>query len=234
MNQIYERTQLLIGEQAIEKLKSSHVAVFGIGGVGGHAAEALVRSGVGAIDLFDKDTVSESNLNRQLIAVRSNIGKLKVDAMRERIADINPDVKVACYPVFYLPANADDYDLSQYDYIIDAIDTVTAKLELIERADRLGVPVISSMGAGNKLHPELFEIADIYETSICPLARIMRKELRARNIESLKVVYSKEEPVKKYMDRSSETRPLPGSIAFVPSAAGIILAGAVIRDLISA
>ncbi len=234
MNQIYERTQLLIGEQAIEKLKSSHVAVFGIGGVGGHAAEALVRSGVGAIDLFDKDTVSESNLNRQLIAVRSNIGKLKVDAMRERIADINPDVKVVCYPVFYLPANADDYDLSQYDYIIDAIDTVTAKLELIERADRLGVPVISSMGAGNKLHPELFEIADIYETSICPLARIMRKELRARNIESLKVVYSKEEPVKKYMDRSSETRPLPGSIAFVPSAAGIILAGAVIRDLISA
>ncbi|MCR4618457.1 MAG: tRNA threonylcarbamoyladenosine dehydratase [Lachnospiraceae bacterium] len=228
----FSRTGLLIGEDSLEKLKGKRVAVFGIGGVGGYVCEALIRSGVGKFDLFDKDTVSVSNLNRQIIALKSTVGKLKVDVMKERMLDINSDALVSVHPVFFLPENADEYDFSRYDYVVDAVDTVTAKLEIIVRAKKAGVPVISAMGAGNKLHPEMFKVADIYDTKVCPLAKVMRKELKAREIKSLKVVYSEEEPVKNSaVSEDPGRRSTPGSIAFVPSVSGLIIAGEVIKDL---
>lgn len=225
MEERFSRTAALFGEDAVEKLKKSRVAVFGLGGVGGYVVEALARSGVGRLVLFDSDTVAESNINRQLIALKSTVGRYKTDVWRERIADISPDTEVVTHCVFYLPENADEYDLSDCDYIVDAVDTVSAKLEIITRADRLGIPVISAMGTGNKTDPERLETTDIYKTSVCPLARVMRRELRARDVKSLKVVYSKEEP-KKGWGRT------PASCAFVPSAAGLIIAGNVVRDII--
>ncbi|MDD6175876.1 MAG: tRNA threonylcarbamoyladenosine dehydratase [Firmicutes bacterium] len=230
----FARTELLLTPQGVEKLKHSAVAVFGVGGVGGFAAEALARSGVGRLDLFDHDTVSLSNLNRQIIATLETVGRPKVDVMKERIASINPEAEVHANRCFYLPENAGSIDLSQYDYIVDAVDTVAAKLELAERATRLGVPVISCMGAGNKLDPTRFEVADLSKTSVCPLARVMRIELRRRGITHLKVVYSKEEPrvpLQADQDDAPGRRSVPGSVAFVPSAAGLIAAGAVVRDL---
>lgn len=227
----YERTELLLGSGAYETLSSKRVAVFGVGGVGGYTVEALARAGVGTLDLIDSDCVCLSNINRQIIATRKTLGMLKVDAAAERCRDINPDIKVNTYPVFFLPENAEDFDFSKYDYVVDAVDTVSAKIGIAQKAKELGVPAISSMGAGNKLHPELLEVADIYETSVCPLARVMRRELKKRGINSLKVVYSKEPPV--------ETNPpvengkkIPGSVSFVPSAAGLIIAGEVIKDLL--
>lgn len=230
MSEKFIRTRNLIGHEAMEKLANARVAVFGIGGVGGHVVEALARSGVGAIDLIDSDTVAESNINRQIIATLSTVGKYKVDAMRERIADINPDCKVEAYRCFYLPETKDQFDFSKYDYVVDAVDTVTAKLTLVCEAKEKGVPIISSMGAGNKLNPTMFEVADIYKTSVCPLAKVMRRELKKRGIESLKVVYSKEEALKP-TNLEGEER-VPGSTAFVPSVAGLIMASEVIKDLI--
>ncbi len=222
---MYSRTASLIGEEAMEKLKNSRVAVFGIGGVGGYTAEALARAGVGTIDLVDSDRVSESNINRQIIALKSTVGMLKTEVMKARIADINPDIMVNSHSVFYLPETADSFDFNKYDYIADAVDTVTAKIDIICRAKALGIPVISAMGAGNKLDPSDFTVSDIYKTSVCPLARVMRYELKKRGIDSLKVVYSQEVP-KKCADRSA-----PASISFVPSVAGLIMAGEIIRDL---
>lgn len=232
MTDKFIRTRNLIGDEAMDKLAKSRVAVFGIGGVGGHVVEALARSGVGAIDIIDRDTVAESNINRQIIATLSTVGKYKVDAMKERIADINPDCKVGAYHCFYLPDTKDEFDLSNYDYVVDAVDTVTAKLTLVCEAKEKGVPIISSMGAGNKLNPAMFEVADIYKTSVCPLAKVMRRELKKRGIESLKVVYSKEEAIKP--DNGSGEERTPGSTAFVPSVAGLIIASEVIKDLIKA
>ncbi|MCL1820542.1 MAG: tRNA threonylcarbamoyladenosine dehydratase [Oscillospiraceae bacterium] len=219
------RTILLLGEENVRRLNAAKVAVFGVGGVGGYCAEALARSGIGAIDLFDKDTVCESNINRQIIATTKTIGMYKVDVMRERILDINPGAEVGAYRLFYLPETADGVDLSVYDYIIDAIDTMTAKLELVCRANALRIPIISSMGAANKLDASMFEVADIYKTEVCPMARIMRKELRKRNIGALKVVYSKEEPAVKLQT--------PASNAFVPPVAGLIMAGEVVKGLVA-
>ncbi|MDO5425319.1 MAG: tRNA threonylcarbamoyladenosine dehydratase [Eubacteriales bacterium] len=231
----FSRLGLLLGEEALETLAKARVAVFGIGGVGGFAAEALARCGVGHLELFDKDVVSLSNLNRQIIALHSTVGRPKTEVMRERILDINPEAVVEVHNCFYLPENADQYPLEKYDYVIDAVDTVTAKLELAVRAKRTNTPVISSMGAGNKLDPTAFEVADIYETSVCPLAKVMRKELKARGIESLKVVYSKEPPRKPSVTIAEDgKRALPGSAAFVPSVAGLILAGEVVKDLCAA
>lgn len=224
MKEQFLRTAVLLGNSAVERLKNSHVAVFGIGGVGGSCAEALARGGVGKLTLFDSDTVETSNINRQAVAFHSTIGRMKTDVMRERIKDINPDAEVITHNVFYLPENADNYNLKEYDYIIDAIDTVSAKLALIERAAKSGVPIISAMGAGNKLDPTMFEVDDIYNTSVCPLSRIMRRELKARGIKSLKVVYSKEPP-HEGMGRT------PSSCSFVPPVAGLILAGEVIKDI---
>lgn len=218
----FSRTELLLGKEAVKRLGNKRVAVFGIGGVGGFVCEALVRSGIGHFDLIDKDVVSLSNLNRQIIATRSSIGRYKVDVMKERMLDINPDVDVNVHNCFYLPENASDFNFSDYDYVVDAVDTVTAKISIIVKAKEAGVPVISSMGAANKLNPEKFKVADIYKTSVCPLARVMRRELKKRNIDSLKVVYSDEEAI------SSGGL---GSVAFVPSVAGLILAGQVIKDL---
>ena len=233
MSHYFSRTQLLLGEAAMERLYKARVAVFGIGGVGGHAAEALARSGIGTIDLIDKDVVAMTNINRQLVATTKTIGQYKTDVMKERILSINPDAVVNCHTVFYLPETADQFDFQQYDYIIDAVDTVTAKIELVMQAEKAGCPIISSMGAGNKLRPELFELADIYKTSVCPLAKVMRKELRARGIKNLKVVYSKEIPIVPFeSDEDSGKRQTPGSTSFVPSVAGLIMAGAVIRDLV--
>jgi tRNA A37 threonylcarbamoyladenosine dehydratase len=206
------------------------VAVFGVGGVGGFACEALARSGIGNIDIFDKDVVSLSNINRQIIALHSTVGRAKVDVMKERISDINPDCKVNAHCVFYLPDNAEEYDLSKYDYIVDAVDTVSAKAEIICRATRLGVPVISTMGAGNKIDPTKFKVADIYKTEGCPLARVMRRELKKRGIEKLKVVYSPESP-QRAIDGEGEER-VPGSLSFVPSVMGLIIAGEVIKDIV--
>lgn len=220
----FSRTATLLGEESVNLLKNSRVAVFGVGGVGGFVVEALARCGVGKLTLFDSDDVAESNINRQIIALHSTVGKKKTEVMRDRIADINPAAEVVCNNVFYLPENADDYDFSEYDYIVDAVDTVSAKLEIIERAYKMGIPVISSMGTGNKLDPTRLEIADIYETSVCPLARVMRRELKARGVKKLKVVYSKEEPKK------SSGR-VPASCSFVPSVAGLIIASAVVRDI---
>ncbi len=230
----FSRTELLLGPEAMARLRASRVAVFGIGGVGGHAAEALVRSGVGAIDLVDSDQVSVSNLNRQLFALHSTIGMDKVDAARVRLLDINPNLIIRTHKCFFLPETADQFDFSAYDYVLDCIDTVTGKLQLVEAAHAVSTPIISSMGAGNKLDPAAFEVADIYETSVCPLARIMRKELRRRGIPALKVVYSREEaiePLEKAEPERQGRRSVPGSLAFVPSVAGLIMAGEVVKDL---
>lgn len=232
----FSRTRLQFGPQGIERLLRSHVAVFGIGGVGGHCTEALARSGVGALDLIDNDTVSLTNLNRQIIALHSTLGRPKVEVMKERILDINPDCRVETFQTFYLPENADDFDLTRYDYVIDCVDTVTAKLELAQRCHNLGVPCISSMGTANKLDPTKFVVTDLSKTSMCPLARILRKELRNRGIQHLKVVYSTEQALKPREDlpedlEETSKRQLPSSNAFVPAAAGLVLAGAVIRAL---
>lgn len=233
MKEQFERTALLLGEDAVEKLTAARVAVFGIGGVGGYVAEALARSGVGGFVLTDNDTVSVSNLNRQIIALHSTVGRYKTDVMKERILDINPEAQVKVRQCFFLPENADSFDFTQYSYVVDAVDTVTAKLEIIMRAKAAGVPVISSMGAGNKLDATGFRVADIYETRVCPLARVMRRELKKRGVESLKVVYSEEEPIKPVSEISGEgKRALPGSVAFVPSVAGLVLAAEVIKDLL--
>lgn len=242
MENQFSRTELLFGTRAMEKIAGARVAVFGIGGVGGYTVEALVRSGIGEIDLIDSDTVSLTNLNRQIIATKSSIGKYKVDVMRERIMDINPDVKVHVHKCFYLPETKDQFDFSQYDYVVDAVDTVTAKLQIVEEAEAAGVPVISSMGAGNKLDPAAFQVADIYKTSVCPLAKVMRRELKKRGIKRLKVVYSQEIPItpdpellSSYSEEVSplapQKRSVPGSVAFVPSVAGLIIAGEVLKDL---
>lgn len=236
MNEQFARTALLIGSDGIDRLQNAKVALFGIGGVGSFTAEALIRAGVGALDLFDNDTVAPSNLNRQLIALHSTIGRYKVDAARERLLDINPNAKIGAHVLFYLPENADEVDLSGYDYIVDCIDTVASKIELAVRAEKLRVPIIASMGTGNKLDPTTFEVADISKTSVCPLARVMRQELRKRGIEHLKVVYSREIPRTPLESERTEKpqgsrRSTPGSISFCPSVAGLILAGEVIRDL---
>ena len=223
-----------MGKDGVERLKKSRVAVFGIGGVGGFAVEALARSGVGALDLIDNDTVCLTNLNRQIIATHSTIGKHKVDVAAERIADINPECVVKKHKTFYLPETAELFDFKEYDYVIDAIDTVAGKIALVEQAARANVPIISCMGAGNKLDPTAFEVADIYETSVCPLARVMRRELKKRGIDRLKVVYSKEEPIcpeGDHLDDNGKGRQIPGSTAFVPAVAGLILAGEVVKAL---
>lgn len=232
----FSRTELIFGKDAMDKLYSSRVAVFGIGGVGGFAAEALVRSGIGAIDLIDSDDVALTNLNRQIIALHSTIGMPKVDAAEQRLHDIAPDCVIRKYPIMYLPETEGQFDFSQYDYIVDAIDTVSGKIALAVNAEKCGTPIISSMGAGNKLCPELFEVADIYSTSVCPLARVMRYELKKRGIKKLKVVYSKEKPITPSPDAfdpedTKNGRQAPGSNAFVPSVAGLIIAGEVLKDL---
>ena len=240
MQDQFVRTEAIFGAAAMQRFAAARVAVFGIGGVGGFAVEALARSGIGALDLFDDDTVAPSNLNRQLIALHSTLGRKKTEVMRERILDINPEAAVTVHNLFYLPENADSIDLSVYDYIIDAVDTVSAKLELVRRAKCAGVPIVCSMGAGNKLDPTKFEVADISKTSVDPLARVMRRELKKEGIRNVKVVYSKEEPVMPHTavrNDSAAQRPgsaktnSPGSLAFVPSVAGLILAGEVLRDL---
>lgn len=246
----FSRTELLLGKEAMEKLAGSRVAVFGVGGVGGYVCEALVRSGVGAFDLIDDDKVCLTNLNRQIIATRKTVGKYKVDVMKERILDINPDTDVRIHKCFFLPENSGDFPFEEYDYVVDAVDTVTAKIELIMKAKELGVPVISSMGAGNKLDASRFQVADIYKTKVCPLAKVMRRELKKRGVKDLKVVYSEEEPIKPQEDmaiscrtncicppgaehKCTERRAIPGSVAFVPSVAGLIIAGEVVKDLCS-
>lgn len=237
MQEQFARTEILIGAAAMDRLAHSRVAVFGVGGVGGYAVEALARSGIGAIDLIDNDTVSVTNLNRQIIATWSAVGRYKVDVMKERILDINPECDVRVHKCFYLPENRDEFDFTEYSYVIDAVDTVTAKLQLVMQAKEAGVPIISSMGAGNKLNPVGFEVADIYKTSVCPLAKVMRRELKKRNVDSLKVVYSRETPLvpsgvtQENGDNSSAKRAVPGSVAFVPSVVGLIIASEVIKDL---
>lgn len=221
----HERTVNLLGKEALDIISKSRVIVFGVGGVGGYVIEALARCGVGYIDLVDRDVVSESNINRQIIATYNTIGRYKTEVMRDRIMSINPHAKVNIYNMFYLPENSGEIDLSVYDYVVDAVDTVTAKIEIISSAKKCGVPVISSMGTGNKLNPMGFEVADISKTSVCPLAKVMRKELKKRGISDVKVVYSKEEPVSKSQ--------VPGSVSFVPSVAGLIIASEVTKDLIS-
>ena len=228
---IFSRAELLLGEEALEKLRSARVALFGIGGVGSFAAEALARGGVGHITLVDGDTVSITNINRQLIALHSTVGKEKTAVMAERIADISPETEVETYPVVYGAENRDLLDFSTYDYVIDAIDTVTSKLILIEEAKKAGVPVISCMGTGNKFHPERFEVTDISKTSVCHLAKVMRKELKVRGIKNVKVVYSKEEPQKPAESPETGKRQIPGSLSFVPPVAGLLLAGEVIRHI---
>ena len=236
MKEEFVRTAMLLGEEAIEKLQKARVAVFGVGGVGGYAVEALARCGVGALDLIDSDTVSRSNINRQILATHSTVGMLKVDAAKDRVLDINPECVVTTWPIFYLPETAEQFDFTQYDYIVDCIDTVTGKLQLVERAVAAGTPIICSMGTGNKLDPSAFLVADIAKTSMCPLARIMRKELKKRGIDHIKVVYSQEEALTPAVDeeelKRTGKRQIPGSVAFVPGAAGLVLAGEVIRDLI--
>lgn len=228
---IFSRAELLLGEEALHKLRSARVALFGIGGVGSFAAEALARGGVGHITLVDGDTVSITNINRQLIALHSTVGKEKTAVMAERIADISPETEVETYPVVYGAENRDLLDFSTYDYVIDAIDTVTSKLILIEEAKKAGVSVISCMGTGNKFHPERFEVTDISKTSVCPLAKVMRKELKVRGIKNVKVVYSKEEPQKPAESPETGKRQIPGSLSFVPPVAGLLLAGEVIRHI---
>ena len=240
------RTELLLGEEGIEKLSKARVAVFGIGGVGGYVTEALCRSGVGALDLIDHDTVSVTNLNRQVIALHSTVGQYKTDVMEKRLRDINPDVKITVHKCFYLPETKDQFDFSVYSYVVDAVDTVTAKLLLAEEAKKAGVPLISSMGTGNKLDPSKLRVSDVFETSVDPLARVMRRELRKRGIDHLKVVWSTEEPRKPLLDartirmmegspvpeESVRLKDIPGSCAFVPAAAGLLIASEVVRDLL--
>ncbi len=244
----FSRTQLLLGQEAMQELKSKRVAVFGIGGVGGYVCEALVRSGIGAFDLIDDDKVCLTNLNRQIIATRKTVGKYKVEVMKERMLDINPDVDVRLHQCFFLPENADQFPFEEYDYVVDAIDTVTGKIEIIMRAQKLKVPVISAMGAGNKLDASRFQVTDIYKTKMCPLARVMRYELKKRGVKKLKVVYSDEKPIRPYEDMSiscrtncicppgaqhkcTERRDIPGSTAFVPAVAGLLIAGEIVKDL---
>ncbi len=245
----FSRTELLLGKEAMEKLRGSRVAVFGIGGVGGYVCEALVRSGVGAFDLIDDDKVCLTNLNRQIIATGSSVGKYKTEVMKERMLDINPEVKVETHQCFFLPENADTFPFEEYDYVVDAVDTVTAKLELVMKCKEKNVPIISSMGAGNKLDASQFRVADIYKTKVCPLAKVMRRELKKRGVKKLKVVYSEEQPIRPVEDmaiscrthcicppgaahKCTERRDIPGSVAFVPSVAGLIIAGEVVKDLI--
>lgn len=249
MSEQFVRTELLLGTEAIEKLNNSRVIVFGVGGVGGFAVEALARTGVGTIDIVDDDRVSVSNINRQIIATHSTVGQYKVEVMRKRILDINPNCTVNVHQCFYTPETAPNFNFSDYDYVVDAIDTVTGKIELVMRANEAGTPIICSMGAGNKLDPTRFEVTDIYKTSVCPLAKVMRKELKARGIKKLKVVYSKEQPVKPSQDEAIKSkekpaatpletrsntakRQTPGSTAFVPSVVGLIIASQVVSDLI--
>lgn len=244
----FSRTQLLLGKEAMDALSASRVAVFGIGGVGGYVCEALVRSGVGAFDLIDDDKICLTNLNRQLIATRSTVGKYKVDVMEARMKDINPNVDIRTHKCFFLPENADEFPFSEYDYIVDAVDTVSAKLSLAVKAQEAGVPIISSMGAGNKLDATAFRVADIYKTSMDPLARVMRRELKKRGVKKLKVVYSQEQPIRPVEDMSiscrthcicppgakhkcTERRDIPGSTSFVPSVVGLIIAGEIVRDI---
>lgn len=228
------RSEMLIGQRAMQKLKESRVAVFGLGGVGSYIAEALARGGVGTLDIVDNDIICESNLNRQLYALHSTMGKFKVDVAKERILDINPNIKVNTYKTFFLPETADEFDFSEYSYVADAIDTVTGKIELVLQAKRAGVPVISSMGTGNKLNPALLKISDIYKTSVCPLARVMRTELKKRGVKNLKVVYSEEKPIVPEIIENENTnrRQTPGSMSFVPPAAGILIAREIVCDLI--
>lgn len=247
----FSRTQLLLGQEGMEKLFQARVAVFGIGGVGGYTVEALARSGVGTLDLIDDDKICLTNLNRQIFATRKTVGQYKVDIAQQRILEINPKAVVHTYKTFYAPQTAELFDFTQYDYVVDAIDTVTGKLELVEQAEKAGVPIISSMGAGNKMDPTAFEVADIYETSVCPLARVMRRELKRRGIRKLKVVYSKEPPMTPIDDmaiscrtncicppgtarKCTQRRQVPGSNAFVPSVVGLIIAGEVVKDLTGA
>ena len=238
MSNQFSRTELLVGTEGIKRLKNTRVAVFGIGGVGGYAVEALARSGVGTLDLIDNDKVCLSNINRQIIATRKTIGQYKVEVAKERILEINPEAEVNIYKTFYLPDTAEQFDFSRYDYVVDAIDTVSGKLELAVQAQKSGVPIISSMGTGNKMDPTAFRVTDISKTSVCPLAKVMRRELKKRGIEHLKVVYSQEKPLTPLKDISEEEqvsqgrRQTPGSNAFVPSVAGLIIAGEVIKDLI--
>ena len=244
----FSRTELLLGKEAMNKLENSRVAVFGIGGVGGYVCEALVRSGVGSFDLIDDDKVCLTNLNRQIIATRKTVGQYKTEVMRDRILEINPKADVRIHQCFYLPENASDFDFSEYDYVVDAVDTVTAKIELIIRAKESGTPIISSMGAGNKLDASAFRVADIYKTKVCPLAKVMRRELKKRGVKKLKVVYSEEQPIRPIEDmaiscrshcicppgakhKCTERRDIPGSVAFVPSVVGLIIAGEVVKDL---
>lgn len=244
----FSRTELLLGKEAMEKLKNAKVAVFGIGGVGGYVCEALVRSGVGAFDLIDDDKVCLTNLNRQIIATRKTVGKYKTDVMKDRILEINPDARVEVHKCFFLPENADEFPFEEYDYIVDAVDTVTAKISLVMKAQEMNVPIISSMGARNKLDASQFRVADIYKTKVCPLAKVMRHELKKRGVKKLKVVYSEEQPTRPVEDmaiscrtncicppgaahKCTERRDIPGSVAFVPSVAGLIIAGEVVKDL---
>lgn len=244
----FSRTELLYGKDAMKKLSESRVAVFGIGGVGGYTAEALARSGVGALDLIDDDKICLTNINRQIFATRKTVGKFKVDVARERLLEINPDIKIETYKTFYTPQNSSEFDFTKYDYIVDAIDSVTGKIELVMKAKECNTPIISSMGAGNKKDASKFEVDDIYNTSVCPLARVMRYELRRRGIKKLKVVYSKEKPITPIDDmaiscrtqsicppgtaiKCTHRRQVPGSTAFVPSVAGLIIAGEIINDL---
>jgi tRNA A37 threonylcarbamoyladenosine dehydratase len=245
----FSRTELLVGKEAMERLEKSRVAVFGIGGVGGYVCEALVRSGVGAFDLIDDDKVCLTNLNRQIIATRKTVGRQKTEVMKERMLEINPDVDVRIRNCFFLPENADEFPFEEYDYIVDAVDTVTAKIELVMKAKEKNVPIISSMGAGNKLDASAFRVADIYKTKVCPLAKVMRRELKKRGVKKLKVVYSEELPITPREDmaiscrnncicppgaqhKCTERRAIPGSVAFVPSVAGMIIAGEVVKDLV--
>lgn len=239
MQEQFSRTEILLGREGMERLQDARVAVFGIGGVGGHAVEALARSGVGTLDLIDNDTVALTNLNRQIVATHKTIGQYKVDVAKERILDINPEMTVNTHRCFYLPETAEQFDFTQYDYVVDAIDTVAGKLQLVEQAVAAGVPIISSMGAGNKLDPTAFRVADIYKTNVCPLAKVMRRELKKRGIKKLKVVYSEEQPIEPKSDLGEKEREesgikkrqIPGSNAFVPSVVGLIIAGEVIKDL---
>lgn len=244
----FSRTELLLGKESMERLQNSRVAVFGIGGVGGYTVEALVRSGVGTLDLIDDDKICLTNINRQIYATRKTVGKYKVDVAKERILEINPNAQVHIYKTFYLPETADQFDFTSYDYVVDAIDTVSGKLALVEQAEKAGVPIISSMGAGNKMDPTAFRVADIYKTSVCPLAKVMRRELKKRGIKKLKVVYSEEKPLTPIEDmaisckahcicppgtvrKCTQRRQVPGSNAFVPSVVGLIIAGEVVKDL---
>ena len=235
MEDQFARTRILLGDKAVDRLAQARVAVFGIGGVGGYVCEALARSGVGALDLIDSDKVSLTNINRQIIATHDTLGRYKTEVMRERILSVNPQADVRTYQCFFLPETAEQFSFAQYDYVVDAVDTVTAKIELVLKAKAEKVPIISSMGAGNKLDAGAFQVADIYETKVCPLAKVMRRELRKRQVEHLKVVYSQEEPARlvgECVDGQEKRRAIPGSVAFVPSVAGLMIAGEVVKDLV--